>query len=179
MFIIVRLIFLILFLIIGILFTVGYYFFPIINFKSKLYNGVIYINKLVITDNLSNTERSSNYDDLNIDSNYKMMLKYGYYGCIATSCLIGVGIILSYLRMKFISKILFILAQTFMTTFVGLLVFMYYSSSFSDSFIPSFNGIAIPEEYKKITTSYSSGGILIIVASTLMVVNYILYSFIG
>ena len=174
-----RLLFLILFLIIAILFTVGYNFFPLINFKSKLYEGVVYINKLVITDNLSNTKTTSNYDELTIDSNYKMILKYLYYGCIATSCLIAGGIILSYLRMKFISKILFILAQIFMSTFVGLIVFMYYSSSFIDSFIPNINGVDIPEEYKNITTSYGSGGILIIVSSILMIINYILYSFIG
>ena len=174
-----RLLFLIIFLIIGVLFTVGYNFFPIINFKNKIYEGVIYINKLIITDNVKNTKQTYNYDELTIDSNYKMILKYLYYACIATSGLIGGGIIISYLRMKFISKLLFILAQTFMSTFVGLLLFMYYSSSFIDSFIPSINGIAISEEYKKITISYSIGGILIIVASTLMVVNYILYSFIG
>jgi hypothetical protein len=174
-----RLLFLILFLIIAILFTVGYNFFPLINFKSKLYEGVIFINKLVMTDNLTNTKTTSNYDELTIDSNYKMILKYVYYGCIATSCLIAGGIILSYLRMKFISKILFILAQTFMTTFVGLIVFMYYSSSFIDSFIPSIKGMDIPEEYKNITTSYGSGGMLIIISSIMMIVNYILYSFIG
>lgn len=175
----IRLIFLIIFLIIGILFTVGYYFYPIINFKSNFYNGVIYINKLVITNNVLKTENTFNYDELNIDSKYKMILKYIYYGCIATSCLIGVGIILSYLRMKFISKILFILAQIFMIIFVGLFAFIYYASSFIDRFIPSINDITIPEEHKKITTSYSSGGILIIVSSIIMLINYILYSFIG
>ena len=174
-----RLLFLILFLIIDILFTVGYNFFPLINFKSNLYKGVIFINKLVMTDNLTNTKTTSNYDELTIDSNYKMILKYLYYGCIATSCLIAGGIVLSYLGMKFISKILFILAQTFMTTFVGLIVFMYYSSSFIDSFIPSIKGMDIPEEYKNITTSYGSGGMLMMVSSIMMIINYILYSFIG
>ena len=145
-----RLIFLILFLIIGVLFTVGYNFFPLINFKNELYKGKIYIDKIELTSQNvsikesnvsvpSSTNAPTNntitykYSNLPINNSYKMVLNYLYYGCIITSCLIGSGIVLSYLQMKFFSKILFILAQTFMTTFVGIIIFMYYSSSFIKS----------------------------------------------
>jgi len=176
-----RLLFLILFLIICILFTAGYYLLPIINFENNLYKGIIYINKINISDNTSDTKLSFKYDESNIDSNYKMILKYLYYGCIVTSCLIIVAIIFSYLRMKFISKILFILSQTFMTTFVGLIVFMYYSSSFIKNIIPIAQSKQdmIPEEYRDVSTSYGSGGILMIISTIAMIINFILYSFIG
>ena len=184
-----RLIFLIIFLIIGILFTVGYNFFPIINFKSDTLNGNIFINKLELTQIIpiatipnapanANTTTTitatttTNFSDLNIDSNYRMALQYLYYGCIITSCLIGGGIILSYLRMKFISKILFILAQTFMTTFMGILAFMFYSSSMIENIIPV-------KDYQNLNKYYGSGGILMILATAMMIVNYIIYSFIG
>jgi hypothetical protein len=194
-----RLIFLIIFLIIGILFTVGYNFFPIINFKSDTLNGNIFINKLELTQIIPITRISNatipnatipnapanenttttitattttNFSDLNIDSNYRIALQYLYYGCIITSCLIGGGIIFSYLRMKFISKILFILAQTFMTTFMGILTFMFYSSSMIENIIPV-------KDYQNLNKSYGSGGILMILATAIMIVNYIIYSFIG
>ena len=191
-----RLIFLIIFLIIGVLFTVGYNFFPLINFKNELYKGKIYIDKIELTSQNVSIKESNvsvpsstnvptnntityKYSNLPINNSYKMVLNYLYYGCIITSCLIGSGIVLSYLQMKFFSKILFILAQTFMTTFVGIIIFMYYSSSFIKSLIPYGNSNAIPEEYKNVKPSYDSGSILIILSSIMMFVNYIVYSFIG
>jgi len=191
-----RLIFLIIFLIIGVLFTVGYNFFSLINFKNELYKGKIYIDKIELTSQNVSIKESNvsvpsstnvptnntityKYSNLPINNSYKMVLNYLYYGCIITSCLIGSGIVLSYLQMKFFSKILFILAQTFMTTFVGIIIFMYYSSSFIKSLIPYGNSNAIPEEYKNVKPSYDSGSILIILSSIMMIVNYIVYSFIG
>ena len=93
-----RLIFLILFLIIGILFTLGYNLFSIINFKNKLYNGEIFIDNMNIIDTETNETTNYKYNDLDINSNYKLILTYLYYGCIVTSCLIGAGIVFSYLR---------------------------------------------------------------------------------
>lgn len=174
-----RLIFLILFLLIGVLFTLGYNLFSIINFKNKLFNGEIFIDNIKLINTQTNEITYYNYDDLDIDSIYKLTLTYLYYGCIATSCLIGGGIIVSYLRMKFISKILFILAQTFMSTFVGVILFMYYSSSFIKNLLPHFESVSVSEEYKEITTSYGNGGLLMIISSVAMIVIYILYSFIG
>ena len=49
-----RIIFLILFLLIGVLFTIGYNLFSIINFKSKLYNGEIFIDNMNIIDTETN-----------------------------------------------------------------------------------------------------------------------------
>jgi len=177
-----RLIFLILFLIIGILFTLGYNLFSIINFKNKLYNGEIFIDNMNIIDTETNETTNYKYNDLSsIDNKYKTILKLVYYSCILTSCLIGGGIIVSYLRMKFISKVLFIIAQIFMTIGLGFILFMYYSSSFMQSvFLPSYiRSASIPEEYKEINTSYGNGGLLIISSTVAMIVIYILYSFIG
>jgi len=177
--IIIRLIFLILFLLIGVLFTLGYNLFSIINFKSKLYNGEIFIDNMNIIDTETNENTNYKYNDLPIDSKYKTILTLVYYSCILTSCLIGAGIVFSYLRMKFISKISFIIAQTFMTIFVGFILFMYYSSSFMKNLIPQFESASVPEEYKEINNSYGNGGLLLIISSIAMTIIYILYSFIG
>jgi len=180
--ILLRLAFLLLFLLIGVLFTLGYSLFSIINIKNKLYNGEIYINKIKLTKTETNETVNYNYDELNIDSIYKNILLYLYYVCIGTTCLIAIAIILSYIRMKFISKILFIIAQTFMSTFVGLIVFIYYSSSFIQNLIPipdTIQGFQIPTEYIEISTSYGTGGLLLIISSAAMIVLYIIYSFIG
>ena len=194
---IVRLIFLIIFLLIGGLFTAGYFLLPILNIKNDKMDNDIYIDKinskiLLTTEEQKllemkkiniNTNNTIYYKDLNIDSKYKTIFEYLYYGCIGTSCLIGGGIILSYFQMKFISKILFILAETFMTTFVSLILFLYYSSSFTGNIIQSLLPQGIPieflNEFKNNKTSYSTGGILIIISSVFMIVNYILYSFLG
>ena len=180
--IIIRLIFLILFLLIGVLFTLGYNLFSIINFKSKLYNGEIFIDNMNIIDTETNENTNYKYNDLPIDSKYKTILTLVYYSCILTSCLIGAGIVFSYFRMKFISKISFIIAQTFMSLFVGFILFMYFASSFIENLIPfpdTIQGFQIPQEYKEITTSYGNGGLLLIISSVAMIVIYILYSFIG
>ena len=66
-----------------------------------------------------------------------------------------------------------------MTTFVGIILFMYYSSSFMKKIIPQFESASIPEEYKEINTSYGNGGLLLIISSAAMTIIYILYSFIG
>jgi len=179
---ILRLLFLILFLLIGILFTLGYNLFSIINFKNKLYNVEIFIDNMNINNTQTNETINYKYNDLTIDNSYKIILTYLYYICIATSCLIGGGIIVSYLRMKFISKILFILAQIFMSTCVGVILFIYYSSSFIENIIPSpdiIQGVQIPQEYKKISASYGTGGLLLIISYVAMIVIYILYLFIG
>ena len=192
-----RLIFLIIFLIIGALFASGSLLLPILTIKNDYIENDIYINKieskiiltpeeqLLLSQNKMKIDinTTSYYKDLNIDSKFKMALEYLYYGCIITSCLIGGGIIFAYLRMKFISKILFILAQTFMTTFVTIIVILYYSSSFSDNIIQSLLPQNIPQQFlvkfKNLKTAYGSGGMLIIISSIMMIVNYLIYSFIG
>ena len=176
------------------MFTVGYYFLPILNIKNNNINASFYIDKLVYsiktnvnTDKITTQPANSNtqsgsvaYKDINMDSKYKMIFEYLYYGCIITSCFIIIGIIVSYLRLKLVSKILFILAQTFMITFVGIIVFIYYSDMVT-KMLPINNMInkVVPDFYNNIVKSYESGGILMIIASAGMVVNYILYSFIG
>ena len=49
-----RLIFLILFLLIGVLFTLGYNLFSIINFKNKLFNGEIFIDNIKLINTETN-----------------------------------------------------------------------------------------------------------------------------
>lgn len=172
----IRPVFLIIFLIVGLLFTVGYSFLPIITFTNTVsnnnINASVYINKLEVdVEGKSNTV---NYSDLNINSNYKSILQYLYYGCILSSCLIGVGIILSYLRMKLFSKILFILIQMFISSFVSIILFIYYSTSFLENLLSIPNGIK-----QNLNQSFGNGGILIIVSYVILFINYIFYSFIG
>ena len=176
----IRPVFLGIFIIVVILFTIGYSLLPLITGTETInqftFDAAIYVNKLEITDS-SKTTTTYNYSDLDISSSYKTMLEYLYYGCIMSSCLIGGGIIVSYLKMKLISKILFILVQIFMTTFVSIILFMYYSTSFLKNLTAS----SLPYMPKgfELTMSFGSGGILVIVAYVIMVVNFILYSFIG
>ena len=177
-----RLLFLIIFLIIGVLFTLAYSLFPMMTFTDRIsklninINGEVYINKLILSSNGEKT--SINYSDLNIDSTYKMILQYLYYGCIISSCLICGGIILSHLRMKFFSKILFILAKLFMITFTGIIIFIVYSHDFIENLISS--SLPLPQGFKNyVSTSYGTGGILLIVALILFMINYTIYSFIG
>ena len=178
-----RIIFLIIFLITGILFTISYSFLPLITFTDKVSNNnissTIYINKLETDNKNTGKTNTTNYSDLNINSTYKSILQYLYYGCIISSCLIGGGIILSYLRMKFFSKILFILVKIFMTTFVGIILFIYYSSSFLENLISSSLPYLPQGSSHNIKSSFGNGGILIIISYIIMVVNYIIYSFIG
>jgi len=174
-----RIVFLTLILLIGVLFTLGYSLFSIINFKSKLFNAEIFIDNINITFVEINETINYKYSDLDINSNYKLILSCLYYGCIVTSCFIAAGIIVSYLRMKFISKILFIIAQIFMTTLAAIIVFIYYSSSFIKSILPNYTEITIPEDYNDINTSYGTGGLLLIISSLAMIVIYCIYSFIG
>jgi hypothetical protein len=176
-----RIVFLIVFLIAGILFTIGYSLLPLLTINGKVsnnnINATVYINKLE-TDTNGKTNTST-YSDLDIDSTYKSLLNYLYYGCIISSCLIAGGIILSYLRMKFFSKILFILVKLFMTTFIGIILFIYYSSSFLENLISSSLPYLPADISQNLNTSFGTGSILIIVAYVIMVVNYIIYNFIG
>jgi hypothetical protein len=176
-----RIVFLILFLITGILFTIAYSLLPLITFSGSVINNninaTVYINKLEIET--MGTSSTTNYSDLNINSTYKSILHYLYYGCIISSCLIAGGIILSYLRMKFFSKILFILVQIFISTFVGIILFLYYSPSFLENLISSIlNNLPIDIK-NNLKASFGTGSILIIVSYIIMVVNYVIYSFIG
>jgi hypothetical protein len=176
-----RLVFLVIFLIIGVLFTIGYSLLPLISFAGSVIeyniNANVYINRLEV--DIEGKSSTLNYSDLNIDSTYKLILQYLYYGCIISSCLIGGGIVLSYLRMKLFSKILFILVQIFMLTFVVIILFIYYSPSFLESLISAgFSYLPINIKHN-LQASFSSGGILIIVSYIVMFVNYILYSFMG
>jgi hypothetical protein len=177
-----KLLFLTLFLIIGVLFTLSYSLLPIITFTDRIsdinvtIDGNVYINKLTLSAGEEKT--TIHYSDLNINDTYKMILQYLYYGCIITSCTILIGIILSSLGMKFFSKILFIIAQIFMVSFSGIILFLVYSPGFIENLISS--NLPLPQGFKNyVNTSYGSGGILIIVSSIMMIINYIIYSFIA
>ena len=170
-----RPLFLIIFLIIGVLFTLGYTQFPLMHIKTLLTDATIY------TDRIETVEVNGEHRFANtVNDTYKQYFQYLYISSIITTCLIGGGIIVSYLRMKFISKILFILAKLFMILFSSSILMLYYSSYIENNIVTELpDGIQIPNEYKNITKTYGTGAILIMLATSIMIVNYILYCFIG
>ena len=171
-----RLFFLIIFIIILVLFTIGYSAFPIIQFDNVFFNAKIYTNKIDITQ----ADGKDNISTI-VNDEYKTYSQYLHIACIITSCLIGGGILFSYIGMKFISKILFILSLCFMISFTIIILIIYYSSIIENMIPYSMLTyiIEIPEEYKHIYKSYGSGGILVILSSIIMFVNYTLYTLIG
>ena len=65
-----------------------------------------------------------------------------------------------------------------MVSFSGIILFLVYSPGFIENLISS--NLPLPQGFKNyVTTSYGSGGILIIVSSIIMIINYIIYSFIA
>jgi hypothetical protein len=174
-----RNIFLFIFLIIAGLFTLGYLLYPIISVKNSIFSATVYTTKIDIKE-VGVSESDNSISNL-VNNQYSKYSQYVYYACIITSILIGGGVVLSFLRMKFISKILFILSQICMSIFTGFIIFIYYSpfikNQIYSSVLPA--GTQLPDSLESVSASYETGGILIVASYILMIVNYLLYSFIG
>lgn len=137
------------FIIITILFTVGYSTQTLISAKQIItmppINGVfstmtaseiLTFNSLMIS---SNDNASIDYSDFN--SNCKLIFK-GIFGlCVSITCILGIGIILSLFNKIFISKIIFLIALILMLIMFMLLFNLYLTitiASIGTDYLTSF-----------------------------------------
>lgn len=177
---------LLIFIIITILFTVGYASQPIIETNqltkeptntsnstgiSGSLNQTLYINKVSsISSNIQSTYSSNrNYTDINND--IAILFQTLLYACIATTILLTIGILLGYLGLKFFSKIIFFLAMVLMiAVFIIIQIII-----LTDSLITNFSN----KDLTKPTVSNGVGYYLILVSVSLMIITYLIYSFLA
>ena len=175
-----RLIILAIFTILFILFTVGFTTFPLINLTNIFFKASLYTNKIDFT--ILNTELGNLNDISNsVNDEYQKYAKYLYISSIITSCLIIGGVLLSLISLKRLSKLLFAFAQLFMIIFTISILVLYYSS-YITKIIPFPDlpgGVKIPDTYKNISQEYGTGAYLIGISSVGMIINSILYNFLG
>ena len=175
---------LIIFTIIGILFTVGYTALPLISSQINILspdgsnissNVTLYINSFIsLINDAQNTYSSSNYNDLMSVSGITIFLfKSIMYSCIAITCLLALGILLAVFGLKFISKILFLIALILMCIVVILITLIITKNS------------AVQDITNYITAGgngsidLKSGGVLVTLSTALMFINYLLYAILG
>lgn len=192
----------IIFIIILILFTVGYNL-SIINANvnisisgiagsssssdTSVQKYILYINNIVNQSTINNvtTNNTIKYTDISsvIDTIF-MVIKYL---CIGISSSIVAGIIFSFFGLKILSKILFILSLILMII-ISVILIIIINISFIKNTIISFVTQKLQSIYNlpninttinNTSINYETGGILISIASALMLINYILYAFIG
>ena len=95
------------------------------------------------------------------------------FSCIATSGLILLGIILALFGLKFISKIIFLLALIIMIiVFIFITLIVTKSSAVSD--ITKIFSLG-----EDSSMDYKSGGFLVTLSTALMFINYLLYAFLA
>ena len=186
----------VIYIIVVILFTVGYASQPLIMSDNK---PLTLFNITSLSD-IKNTYTDSNYD--NIDSNVKIALMSEYYLCIAITVLLSFGIICAFFKsfaFKVSSKILFIISLILMCIAFVILQILVIIYSLIDNVnnnvnnntnnvnnnininnaTTDINNERIPSEIKiniNVETSNGTGYYLILVSTILMSINYIIYT---
>jgi hypothetical protein len=156
---------LLIFIVITILFTIGYTTQPIFTAAQnqikpiQTSNTIQQTPKTIIQSfNISSNFTSNDYS--NFDNNTRILFTTLFYICIVITILLGVGIILGYIGLKFISKTLFLLSMVIMiSVFIIIQIIILINSSLSIS-----NG---------------NGYFLILASVILMIANYLLYVFLA
>ena len=175
---------LIIFTIIGILFTVGYAALPLIASQVNLpsptgsnfnANITLYINNFtVILDDANNTYSNINYNDLSsISGITNLLFKSLMYFCIAITCLLAIGIVIAIFGLKIFSKILFLIALILMCIVFILIILIITKSSAVQDLTNYFSAGG------NSSINLKSGGILITLSTGLMFINYLVYAFLG
>ena len=165
---------LILFIIINILFTVGYSTLPIFSIRVEniKVETIFYVNNSELKiDGYENANSKIYYNDLPVKDAASFILKALIYSCIAITCLIVIGIIIALLGLKFISKLIFLLALILMIVVVSIILLIVTKNSSVKAITDYFFSIGNP------TMSYDSGAILIIISTAGMFFNYLIYTF--
>lgn len=171
----------IIFIIITIVFTVGYTTQPLI--VSSGGDPLVLTNFSSIT-NIANTYKDNDYS--NLDNNIKLVLISEFYLCISATLILTLGILLSILGVvafKMISKILFIIALIIMIIVCIILQVLISKDSLvgSVSNIKNVNDVNNIKNLKNISmsTSNDKGYYMIMCSTGLMIVTYIIYSILG
>lgn len=194
---IIRYLCIILFIIIIVLFTVGYASQPIINLNAvanikmpllpdgtpvapdtnEKIEAILYIDKVIV----NNT--TIYYSDINSSVNdTSNSIKYAF---IFASICIGLVIGLSFIGMKRISYIPLVLSQLIMISFTSILIIIYNTNYLSDIIsnlvnsqdVLNSNGAKVTVLNVKI--NYDIGAILITLSTALLIINHFLYSILG
>ena len=170
---------LIIFIIITILFTIGYTTQPIVsNYSTSITptgkgagitQNTINSN-FYITSGFSNTY-TQNTDYTNIDNNKRLIFTTLFYMCIAISILLVCSILIGFFGLKFISKISF-----FITLILMIIVFLVIQFTIVAS---SLINMTETKQFNTPETSNGTGYYLILVSTCLMLVNYIIYAILG
>ena len=171
----------IIFIIITVVFTVGYTTQPLIVRSGG--DPLVLTNFSSIT-NIANTYKNNDYS--NLDNNIKLVLISEFYLCISATLILTLGILLSILGVvafKMISKILFIIALIIMIIVCIILQVLISKDSLvgSVSNIKNVNDVNNIKNLKNISmsTSNDKGYYMIMCSTGLMIVTYIIYSILG
>jgi len=148
---------LIIFIIITVLFTVGYATQPIVSNYSTS-----------ITPNSVSNTYIQNTDYTNIDNNKRLIFTTLFYMCIGISILLVCSILIGFLGLKLISKISF-----FITLILMIIVFLVIQFAIVTSSVIT---VRDNKQFSRPETSNGSGYYLILVSTCLMLVNYIIYA---
>ena len=148
---------LIIFIIITVLFTVGYATQPIVSNYSTS----------ITPNSVSNTYIQNTYYT-NIDNNKRLIFTTLFYMCIGISILLVCSILIGFLGLKLISKISF-----FITLILMIIVFLVIQFAIVTSSVITMRD---NKHFTTPETSNGSGYYLILVSTCLMLVNYIIYA---
>ena len=183
------------FIVILVVFTVGYSTQPLLNVTADItvniptvpnitkstetipvivsYKYLLYMDKLI--NNNDNT--TINYKDVNSTLNtISNIVKYIFIGI---SVCIGLVIILSLIGLKFVSYIPLLLALTSMII-ISIILIIIYSTNFIIDIIKNY--ISSQSTFINISNTkinYDKGSIMIGISTVLLFVNYILYMLLG
>ena len=166
------------YLIIVVLFTVGYANQPLIMSDNKpllLFN----FNSI---NNITNIYSDAKYD--NVNSNVKIVLMTEYYLCIAITVILSLGIICALFKnfvLKISSKIFFLISLIFMIiAFIILQILIIMKSlvsNITNTIEEDIKERTIPTSVNvNFETSSGTGYYLILVSTILMIFNYIIYT---
>lgn len=183
---------LIIYIIITVLFTVGYASQPIIETSqlvqsptnadgstassSTKISSSFYIGKVSsIISNAMDTY-SSNNDYSSVNNNLNILFQTLLYTCIAITILLVVGILLGYFGLKMISKIVFLIVLVLMIAlFIVIQVVILADNFISNIKSNGFNWNSISST----SISNGTGYYLILVSTLLMFITYIVYVFLA
>jgi hypothetical protein len=190
---------LIIYVIIVVLFTVGYASQPIVKTSqitqtptkadgtpsnaSSTINSTFYISKVssIISDIQNTYSTSNNYSSVSNDLN--ILFQSLLYACIAITILLVGGILLGYFGLKMISKLVFLVAMILMIGVFIVIQVVIVSNSFisNNNFSVSANGIngLNLNAISSTSTSNGTGYYLILVSTILMIITYVIYMFLA
>ena len=147
-----------------------------IELANEQLNLVMFIDKIGINNNGQTTNMK--YGE--IDNTLGFIFTAFKYLCIGVSVIIATGITLSIFRLKFISKLVMILALIIMMIITICLIIIYATNYLKDalnSLLQSQNIVDI--NISNTNIKYELGGMLMSISTILMFVNYTIYVFLA